>query len=120
MADESNFNLFRSSPNVRDCEPGETVFSEGDGGDCMFAVQEGSVDLVVGGDVVETVAAGGIFGEMALIEHEPRSATAVARTPAKLAVVDERQFKFMTQNTPNFALNVMRVMARRLREMDGR
>src|SRR5215510_14661658 len=120
MTETANFNIFRSSPEVRTCEAGETVFSAGDAGDCMFAVQDGRVDLIVGDDVVETVAAGGIFGEMALIEHGPRSATAVARTATTLAIVDERQFKFMTQNTPNFALNVMRVMARRLREMDSR
>jgi CRP/FNR family transcriptional regulator, cyclic AMP receptor protein len=56
-----------------------------------------------------------IFGEMALIDNAPRSATAVAVSDAKLVSVSEKQFLFLISNTPYFALNVMRVMARRLR-----
>lgn len=84
----------------------------------MFAVQEGKVDLFVGGVAVETVEPGGIFGEMALIEREPRSATAVARDKVRLARIDEARFSFMTRNTPDFALNVLRLISRRLRAMD--
>jgi hypothetical protein len=56
-----------------------------------------------------------IFGEMALIDNAPRSATAIAASDAKLVPVSEKQFLFLISNTPYFALNVMRVMARRLR-----
>lgn len=97
---------------------GHRIFSEGDPGDQMYAVQEGEVDLLVGDIVVETVGPGGVFGEMALIEQEPRSATAIARSDTKLAAIDERRFNFLTQNTPMFALNVMKLMAHRLRRMD--
>ena len=52
---------------------------------------------------------------MALIDNAPRSATAIAADDTKLVPVSEKQFLFLISNTPYFALNVMRVMARRLR-----
>jgi CRP/FNR family transcriptional regulator, cyclic AMP receptor protein len=52
---------------------------------------------------------------MALIDNAPCSATAIAASDAKLVAVSEKQFLFLISNTPYFALNVMRVMARRLR-----
>ena len=57
---------------------------------------------------------------MALIEKERRTATAVAKTDAKIVSVDERRFLFLIQQTPNFALHVMRVLSDRLRRMDER
>jgi CRP-like cAMP-binding protein len=68
--------------------------------------------------VVETVESGGIFGEMALIEKDRRTATAVARTDSTVVAVDERRFLFLVQQTPNFSLHVMRVLSDRLRRMD--
>ena len=54
-------------------------------------------------------------GELALIDRRPRSATAVAVTACVLAPIDEKQFQFMVQQTPFFALQVMRVLTERLR-----
>jgi len=98
--------------------PGQTIFTMGDSGDVMYVVGEGEVDLFVNGRHVETVLPGGMLGEMALIEHKPRSATAVAKTSARLVPVSEKRFNFLVQNTPHFALQVMRVMAERLRRAD--
>lgn len=86
----------------------------------MYAVVEGQVDIFVNGKLVETVEKGGIFGEMALIDAENRTATAVAKTDAKLVPVDERRFLFLIQQTPNFALHVMRVLSERLRRINER
>ena len=61
-----------------------------------------------------------IFGEMALIDDEPRSATVIARTDCRLLEVDRRRFEFMVSETPYFALAVMRVMADRLRKANAR
>ncbi|MGH7959663.1 MAG: cyclic nucleotide-binding domain-containing protein [Opitutaceae bacterium] len=94
------------------------VFNEGERGDSMFAVPNGTVDLVMHGKVVETVEAGGVFGEMALIEDKPRSATAVVRREAKLVTIDRKRFMFLVQQNPFFALQLMTVMAERLRRMD--
>ena len=57
---------------------------------------------------------------MALIDHAPRVATVVARTPCKLVAITEKRFLFMVQQTPYFSLQIMRVMAERLRNMDAR
>jgi CRP-like cAMP-binding protein len=66
--------------------------------------------------VVEEVGPGGILGEMALIDTEPRSATATARTDSRVVRVDQKQFTFLVHEHPTFALQVMRVMAGRLRK----
>ncbi|HXQ21148.1 MAG TPA: cyclic nucleotide-binding domain-containing protein, partial [Candidatus Acidoferrales bacterium] len=69
--------------------------------------------------VVETMGPGGILGEMALIDQNPRSATAVAKTDCTLVPVNEARFKFLVKQVPAFSLEVMRVMASRLRKMDA-
>ena len=69
----------------------------------------------LGNRVLERLPQYSIFGEMALIDNAPRSATAIAAGDTKLVPVSEKQFLFLISNTPYFALNVMRVMARRLR-----
>jgi len=110
--------LFKSEKDSRTYPRGEAIFREGEAGSEMYAVQQGWVDLVVAGNVVETVAPGGIFGEMSLIDGAPRSATAIAGEDCKVVAIDEKRFNFLTQNPPNFALNVLRVISQRLRVMD--
>jgi CRP-like cAMP-binding protein len=95
--------------------PGETLFSEGDAGDNMYVVRSGEVEIERGGKVIETLAAGGIFGEMALIDGSPRAATARAKTACEVAPISERAFLFLVHETPFFAVSVMRTLAGRLR-----
>lgn len=100
---------------ARTFAPGEVIFAQGDPGESLFVVREGSVELKAGDTVVETVAAPGLFGEMALIEDEPRSLTAVAAGAAALIEIPARHFWVLVHDTPYFAQLVMGVMARRLR-----
>jgi len=65
--------------------------------------------------VLDTLPELSIFGEMALVDHSPRSATVVAATDTTIVPVGEKQFLFLVSRTPHFALNVMRVLAQRLR-----
>lgn len=97
---------------------GRTVFREGEPGDTMFAVLSGAVDIIIHGKSVETVEAGGVFGEMALIEDRPRVAAAVVKEDAKIVAIDRKRFMFLVQQNPFFALQLMKVMAERLRRMD--
>jgi CRP-like cAMP-binding protein len=97
---------------------GENIFSAGDHGTSMYAVINGEVEIIVNGIVVETVGGGGVFGEMALIEHLERSATARAKGTADVVTIDEKRFLFLVANHPTFALDMMRVLAGRLRQMD--
>ena len=107
--------LFRHTRNALRYAPGAVIFQEGEPGDLMYAVIEGEVEICSGDRVIERTGEGGVIGELALIDKSPRSATAVATTPCLLAPIDEKQFQYMVQQTPFFALQVMRVLAERLR-----
>jgi CRP-like cAMP-binding protein len=109
-----NLSLFRNAE-TREFSSGETIFSAGDEGKVMYVVTDGEVDIRIGQTTVETVTAGSIFGEMALIDRHVRSADAVARTRCRLVEVDQRRFQFLVSETPFFALQVMSIMAERLR-----
>ena len=76
--------------------------------------------IKVHGATVEEVGAGGMFGEMALIDHSPRSATVVAAADTELVPINERLFVILVQDTPFFALDVMRVLVERIRLMNQR
>jgi CRP/FNR family cyclic AMP-dependent transcriptional regulator len=100
---------------VRQYKAGEVIFKEGDAASEFFVIQSGKVDIRLGNRLLGTLSDHDIFGEMALIDATPRSATAVAATDVKIVPVGEKQFLFLVSRTPHFALNVMRVLARRLR-----
>jgi len=102
----------------RNFAKGKTIFKEGDLGDEFFVVVRGQVEIRSGDRHFETLGPDGIFGEMALIDDSPRSATAVALTDVTVAPIKENQFLFLVKNTPFFALNVMRVLAYRLRRQN--
>jgi CRP/FNR family transcriptional regulator, cyclic AMP receptor protein len=112
--------IFRHVKNTVTFKVGDVIFNEGDAGDYMFIVQEGLVDIILNGKVVETVGEGGILGEMALVDQESRSAGAVAKTDCRVVPVSQKQFTFMVQETPYFALQVMHIMAERLRRQHER
>jgi CRP-like cAMP-binding protein len=99
-------------------DPGQTIFRAGDPGTEMFIVRTGSVDLRIGETVLETVGQGGIFGELALVDPAPRSATAVAGPDCTLVLLNATTFKDLVRRVPGLALEVMKVMARRLRRVN--
>jgi CRP-like cAMP-binding protein len=99
---------------------GNIIFAVGEPGKVMYVVSEGEVEIKVGASVVESISPGSIFGEMALIDNSPRSATAVAKTDCKVVPLDQRRFQFLVQETPFFALQVMTIMANRLRNANSR
>lgn len=94
---------------------GDVLFTAGDSGDYMYVVRSGEIEIERDGKVIETLSAGGIFGEMALIDGSPRSATARAKTDAEVAPINEKSFLFLVHETPFFAIAVMRTLAERLR-----
>jgi CRP-like cAMP-binding protein len=108
-------NMLRGEKDVRHFTAGQIIFQTDDVADGMYAVLGGEVDILIDDSVRERIEAGGIFGELALLDDLPRSATAVARTDCTVAVVNARRFQALVQQTPYFALQVMQVMAERLR-----
>jgi CRP/FNR family cyclic AMP-dependent transcriptional regulator len=112
---ERYVSLLVASGEVEEFPAGTTVFSEGEAGEQLYVVKRGSVSLSAHGHKLESVGENGLFGEMAVIDREPRSATAVAETDCELVSIGKRRFWFLVQETPYFAEIVMRVMADRLR-----
>src|SRR5215210_5744335 len=98
---------------------GEVIFGEGDKGHNMYVIRSGEVVIERGeGRPMETLGTGGIFGEMALIDGSPRSATARAKSDCVVAPINEKSFLFLVHETPFFAIAVMRTLADRLRRMN--
>ena len=112
--------VFVNASERRGLAPGDVLFSAGEGGTEMFGVIDGAIELRHGDHVVTTIGPNGTFGEMALIDQSPRSLTAVAREASEVAVINERVFLFLVHETPTFALQVMRSLADRVRELNER
>jgi CRP-like cAMP-binding protein len=106
--------VFKAASETRQAPAGSVIFEAGSSGDEMFGVIEGKVDLKFPDGRVISVGPDDTFGEMAIINSSPRSATAVAAEDTSLAVIDKRRFLFLVGETPNFALQVMSNMADRL------
>lgn len=108
-------NMFRQSDDVVNFSAGETIFQAGEPGNLMYVVLAGEVEITLNNKVVDTVTPGQLLGELALVDQSPRSANAIARTDCRLVPINERRFLFLVQQTPYFAVQVMSVMAERLR-----
>ncbi len=109
--------LFEELTSLSRHPAGRTIFSAGETGDVMYLIQEGEVEIVNDDRVLRTLGPGEMFGEMALIGDEPRSASAIAKTDCALLPVDEHRFLFLVQQNPYFSLQVMETLASRLRSL---
>jgi CRP-like cAMP-binding protein len=114
-ADTSFIVLTGNNVETRRVRAGGVIFREGEDADELFVIKSGYVRIQIGNRIMAELTADSIFGEMALIDDEPRSATAVAITDVELVPVSEKQFLFLVSQTPYFALKVMRILAQRLR-----
>ena len=100
---------------------GEPLFIAGDKGHFMYLLEAGEVDIRHEGRTLETVKFGGIIGEMAVVDDgSRRSADAIVLHDATLIPINQRKFRELVQRNPDFALAVMAIMARRIREMNER
>lgn len=91
------------------------VFSTGDLGQTMFVCVRGQIQLRVGERVIDVIHAGGILGELGVIDPGPRAATAVASVPSDLLEIDEKEFLKLVQTTPFFALKLLRLLTAQLK-----
>jgi CRP/FNR family cyclic AMP-dependent transcriptional regulator len=110
--------LFKHETDTTNLAAGEVLFKEGDLGDCMFVLLEGTVDITIGGKMLEQSERGAVLGEMALIDGSPRVATVTATSPSRLAKVDEHRFNFIVQQNPFFARHLMKILVDRLNHMN--
>ena len=112
--------VFHNEAEGRPYAAGEKIFSEFDMGHEMYVVISGEVELSIGGEVLETLGPGEPFGEMALIDQAPRTASATAKIDCVVLPIPEKRFLFMVQQTPYFSLQIMRVITDRLRKSNDR
>lgn len=102
-------------------KPGDVLFREGDEAHAMYILKQGTLRVLSGSTILETVRDGGIIGEMAIIEEQmPRSATVIAGTYCELVEIDVPRFLSLVAGTPAFSVTVLRVISRRLRVMNRR
>lgn len=97
--------------------PGSIIFKEGDTGNCVYIVQSGLVEIVAGDTVADTCGANDALGFMTVIDGGLHTATARVKETAEVSIVDDRKFRFMIDEVPNFALYIMKAMAHRIRGM---
>ncbi len=106
---------------VKAFEPGQVIFKEGDPGEQMFIIIQGEVEIrkrtsMDTARTLSTFKAGDVFGEMALIENKPRSATALATKASRMLVMNEPLFLAMIERNPDFARKMIQVLSERLRK----
>jgi CRP-like cAMP-binding protein len=92
-----------------------TLIEEGEEGDALFVIIEGSASVRRGDHEVATVRTGAVFGEMALLDGEPRSATVVATTPVTVAVLGVRMFRTLLREFPEMTFQLLAGLAADLR-----
>lgn len=107
--------LMLSEERPRCLAAGAYLFRAGDPGREMFIVRTGTVELKLGSRLLEVVGPSGVVGEMALIDPAPRSASAVAGPDCSVVAIDEELFSQLVRAVPSLALEMMRILARRLR-----
>ena len=109
------FELFSYAPDIIKVNAGAALFREGEDGTTLYVLTIGTAEVMIGNRVVETLQPGNIIGEMALVDPAPRAASVIAVTDCEFVEVDDKRFNYLVQQTPFFALKVMRVLSERLR-----
>lgn len=107
----------------REYADGEVICRQGEEGDRMFMVEAGRAEVVHEEEGLEAVVgelgAGDIFGEMAIFERQPRSATVRAKGPARILTLDKRDFLTRVHEDPSTAYRIVEEMSRRIRKLDS-
>ncbi|HEY5164789.1 MAG TPA: cyclic nucleotide-binding domain-containing protein [Acidimicrobiia bacterium] len=100
-------------------EPAGTVLTkEGKIGHEFIIVIEGEIEVRKGDQVIATRGPGDYVGEIALMDHRPRTATVVAKTPVVIEVIGQREFRTLLAEAPGLSSDIMSTMAQRLAELD--
>ena len=110
--------LFQKPPSPQTFAAGSVIFQAGEHSNVIYGIISGEVEILVNGKVVETIQQGDVFGEGSLVHLDHlRDATAIAKTDSFLAFLDREHFMFAVQQTPMFALEIMKSYSDRLRRL---
>lgn len=110
--------IFRDWKDVVEFPAKTVIFAERDPVDVMYVIMSGEVELTLRGEPLGAEDAGGMFGEMAMINTGTRNATATTLTKVKLARLNQEQFQKIVSENAEFSLHVMAILANRLRAVD--
>lgn len=102
-----------------DVDEGKKLTNEGKPGREFFVVADGWAKVTLRKKKLGTLGRGSFFGEMSLLDNEPRAATVTAETPMTLYVIDPRSFATLLDKTPSVARKVMKGIAGRIRRIEG-
>jgi CRP-like cAMP-binding protein len=98
---------------------GKVLTTEGEPGQEFIIVLEGEVEVRHGDHVIATRGPGEYFGEIALLDNRPRTATVVAKTPVTIEVLNRAEFGSLLAEFPDLAAQIMATMAQRLQELEA-
>lgn len=105
---------------IADVPPGGVIVSEGEEGDAFFVVLSGRARVSRGGRTRGVLEPGAYFGELALLDPAPRSATVKAETDVQVGVLGTRMFRILLRELPTISERLLAGLARELREASGR
>ena len=107
----------------REYGDGEVICRQGEPGDRMYVVQAGRAVVIREEEdaevVVRELTPGDVFGEMAIFERQPRSATVRAKGPARVLTLDKRAFLRGVHEDPSLAYRILQAMSQRVRSLTG-
>jgi CRP-like cAMP-binding protein len=109
--------ILQKQPEPKMFSAGQAIFTEGDPADYMYGILQGDVYILVNGKIIETMGTGGVFGIGSLLGVGTRTYTAIAKTECQLAFLEQKRFLFAVQQTPMFALSVMKSYSDRLNQL---
>ena len=113
-----NMQMFARNAGVNMNFPaGSVIFQEGETGNCLYVVQSGVIEMLIRDKVVDVCGPNEAMGFLSVIDGAPRTATARVKEAAEVSVIDQRKFRFMLDEVPNFAAYIIDAMAHRIRGM---
>ena len=116
----SELRKIRSSLDELELPKGKLLVEEGRIGLEFFLIVDGKASVIRNGRKVATLGPGGYFGELALLDRRPRSASVVSETDMDVLVLSQRQFNGLLQSVPTIGRKLLAAMANRLREADAK
>lgn len=100
-------------------DEGREFVTQGEVGREAFVIVEGTADVLRGGKKIATLGAGDCVGELALLDHGPRTATVVAATPMTVLVLGPREFSGLLDEVPTLNHKILAALASRVRQLDS-
>ncbi len=116
--EDKQLKKLQSAFTTKKFKEGEVIAKEGEMSVAFYLVSDGEVEVRKGKKTIANLGRGQFFGEMTLLDKYPRSADVIAKTDTTCLVLPSLQFESLMLTQPKVALEIMRVLARRLREVE--